>query len=41
MTGGGVEKDGSETSFGDDVDGVVDAYPRSGIDDVDIIATPA
>jgi hypothetical protein len=41
VTGGGVEKDGSENSFGDDVDGVMDAYPRSGIDDIDIIATPA
>jgi FkbM family methyltransferase len=36
-----IEKDGSESSFGDDVDGVMGAYSRSGIDHIDIIATPA
>jgi FkbM family methyltransferase len=35
-----IEKDGSESSFGDDVDGVMGAYSRSGIDHIDIIATP-
>ena len=38
---GVIEKDGSETSFGDDVDGVMGAYSRSGIDHIDIIATPS
>jgi FkbM family methyltransferase len=38
---GVIEQDGSENSFGDDVDGVMDAYSRSGIDHIDIIATPA
>lgn len=38
---GVIEKDGSESSFGDDVDGVMGAYSRSGIDHIDIIATPA
>jgi FkbM family methyltransferase len=38
---GVVEKDGSENSFGNDVDGVMGAYARSGIDHIDIIATPA
>ena len=37
---GVIERDGSETSFGDDVDGVMGAYSRSGIDHIDIIATP-
>jgi len=37
---GVVEKDGSEHSFGDDIDGVMDTYSRSGIDHIDIIATP-
>ena len=37
---GVIEKDGSENSFGDDVDGVMGAYSRSGIDHIDIIATP-
>jgi FkbM family methyltransferase len=37
---GVIEKDGSENSFGDDVDGVMSAYSRSGIDHIDIIATP-
>jgi FkbM family methyltransferase len=37
---GVVEKDGFETSFGDDVDGVMGVYSRSGIDHIDIIATP-
>jgi len=38
---GVIESDGSETSFGDDVDGVMGAYSRSGIDHIDIIATPS
>jgi FkbM family methyltransferase len=38
---GVIERDGSENSFGDDVDGVMDAYSRSGIDHIDILATPA
>jgi FkbM family methyltransferase len=37
---GVIEKDGSESSFGGDVDGVMGAYSRSGIDHIDIIATP-
>jgi FkbM family methyltransferase len=37
---GVIEKDGSESSFGGDVDGVMGAYARSGIDHIDIIATP-
>ncbi len=37
---GVIEKDGSENSFGNDVDGVMGAYSRSGIDHIDIIATP-
>jgi FkbM family methyltransferase len=37
---GVIEQDGSENSFGDDVDGVMGAYSRSRIDHVDIIATP-
>ena len=37
---GVIEKDGSETGFGDDVEGVMGAYSRSGIDHIDIIATP-
>jgi FkbM family methyltransferase len=37
---GVIEKDGSESSFRDDVDGVMGAYSRSGIDHIDIIATP-
>jgi FkbM family methyltransferase len=37
---GVVEKDGSETGFGDDVEGVMGAHSRSGIDHIDIIATP-
>jgi hypothetical protein len=37
---GVIEKDGSESSFGNDVDGVMGAYSRSGIDHIDIIATP-
>jgi FkbM family methyltransferase len=36
---GVVEHDGSEAGFGDDVDGVMDAYSRSGVDHIDIIAT--
>ncbi len=38
---GVIEQDGSENSFGDDVDGVMDAYSRSGVDHIDILATPA
>jgi FkbM family methyltransferase len=38
---GVIEKDGSESSFGGDVDGVMGAYSGSGIDHIDIIATPA
>jgi FkbM family methyltransferase len=37
---GVIGHDGSETDFGDDVDGVMGAYLRSGIDHIDIIATP-
>jgi FkbM family methyltransferase len=37
---GVIEHDGSETGFGDDVDGVMGAYTRSGVDHIDIIATP-
>ena len=37
---GVIEKDGSETGFGHDVDGVMGAYLLSGIDHIDIIATP-
>jgi FkbM family methyltransferase len=37
---GVIEQNGSETSFGDDVDGVMGAYSRSGTDHIDIIATP-
>jgi len=37
---GVIEEDGSENRFGDDVDGVMGAYSRSGIDHIDIIATP-
>jgi FkbM family methyltransferase len=37
---GVIDHDGSETGFGDDVDGVMGAYTRSGIDHIDIIATP-
>jgi FkbM family methyltransferase len=36
-----IEKDGFETNFGHDVSGVMGAYSRSGIDHIDIIATPA
>jgi hypothetical protein len=38
---GVIERDGSETGFGDDVDGVMGAYSRSGIDHIDILATPS
>lgn len=38
---GVIEQDGSETGFGDDVDGVMGAHSRSGVDHIDIIATPA
>ena len=37
---GVIEKDGSENGFEDDVDGVMEAYSRSGVDHIDIIATP-
>jgi FkbM family methyltransferase len=37
---GVIERDGSETIFGDDVDGVMEAYSRRGIDHIDIIAMP-
>jgi hypothetical protein len=35
---GVIEEDGSENRFGDDVDGVMGAYSRSGVDHIDIIA---
>jgi FkbM family methyltransferase len=38
---GVIERDGSEISFGDDVDGVMGAYSRSGVDHIDIIAMPS
>jgi FkbM family methyltransferase len=38
---GVVEKDGSENGFGTNIDGVMGAYSRSGVDHIDIIATPA
>jgi FkbM family methyltransferase len=37
---GVIEPDGSESNFGDAVEGVMDAYSRSGVDHIDIIATP-
>jgi FkbM family methyltransferase len=37
---GVIEPDGSESSFGDAVEGVMGAYSRSGVDHIDIIATP-
>jgi FkbM family methyltransferase len=37
---GVVEQNGSEQRFGDDVDDVMGAYSRSGIDHIDIVATP-
>ena len=37
---GVIAQDGSENGFADDVDGVMGAYSRSGIDHIDIIATP-
>ncbi len=37
---GVIEPDGSESMFGENVDGVMGAYSRSGIDHIDIIATP-
>jgi FkbM family methyltransferase len=36
---GVIEQDGSESSFGNDVDGVMGAYSHSGVDHIDIIAT--
>jgi len=35
-----IEKDGCENRFGDDVEAVMGAYSRSGIDHIDIVATP-
>jgi FkbM family methyltransferase len=37
---GVIEQDGSENGLKDDVDGVMGAYFRSGVDHIDIIATP-
>ena len=37
---GVIELDGSESSFGDAVEGVMSAYSRSGVDHIDIVATP-
>jgi FkbM family methyltransferase len=37
---GVIEHDGSETGFGDDVGGVMNAYARSGVDHIDIITIP-
>jgi len=37
---GVIEPDGSESIFGNDVEGVMEAYSRSGVDHIDIIATP-
>jgi FkbM family methyltransferase len=37
---GVIEHDGSENRFGDDVDGVMGVCSRSGVDHIDIIATP-
>jgi FkbM family methyltransferase len=37
---GVIEKDGAESMFGDDIDGVMRAYLSSGIDHIDIIAVP-
>ena len=36
---GVIEQDGSETSFEDEVEGVMGAYALSGVDHIDIIAT--
>jgi FkbM family methyltransferase len=38
---GVIGPDGSESRYEDDVDGVMGAYSRSGIDHIDIIATPS
>jgi FkbM family methyltransferase len=38
---GVIEQDGSENNFADDVDGVMGAYSRSGVELIDIIAAPA
>jgi FkbM family methyltransferase len=38
---GVIRPDGSENWFGHDVSGVMDAYARSGIDHIDIVAHPA
>jgi FkbM family methyltransferase len=38
---GVIGPDGSESRWEDDVDGVMGAYSRSGIDHIDIIATPS
>jgi FkbM family methyltransferase len=37
---GVITSDGSESAFGDDIDGVMAAYSRSGIDHIDITAKP-
>jgi hypothetical protein len=37
---GVIEQNGSETGFEDDIDGVMLAYSRSGVDHIDILATP-
>jgi FkbM family methyltransferase len=37
---GVIEPDGSESIFGDDVEGVMGAYSRSGVELIDIVATP-
>jgi len=37
---GVIEPDGSESIFGEDVDGVMAAYSRSGIDHIDVVASP-
>jgi FkbM family methyltransferase len=37
---GVIQKDGSENDFGEDVEGVIGAHSLSGIDHIDIIATP-
>jgi hypothetical protein len=37
---GVIAQDGSEKRFRDDVDAVMGAYSHSGVDHIDIIATP-
>lgn len=36
-----IERDGSETPYGDDVGAVMDAFGRSGVEHIDLIAAPA